>query len=290
MDRWTCQLNVSLLGITHQISHSKHTKPLPLPFKNLVFSAWPDHVAPLHSLCSINLCSWDQVWQVWHYWHILDSSAADNRNRHFIMKTRRFCTSSRVPDVIPCRIKASSFEPSYIKIASICTAGKSFSTDAVDWIVAVLSITRNTFFTSLTKNPITNNLLVILCQDIDMVTILVTNRHISLIVAIIHVHKLAAGKFLWNSHHALVKLHRTIGRLQYLGNSLDRLLSLDMSSSLLQNNSTPQLNTLILSGFHGGHFLRTADCWGMPLARVVQGKNTNTCYFYKPSHTKTQLE
>lgn len=145
---------------------------------------------------------------------LLPQSAADNRNRWtFPSKAPRCCTSS--PVSFPSRIGGSSFalKPSQIKTALNHTARKSFSTDALDWITVALSIGRNIFLTSLTKNTITNNLLDILCLDVATVSRIEANRHISLTDPIIHVHKLAAGKFLWNNHHALVKLHRTISRL-----------------------------------------------------------------------------
>lgn len=156
--------------------------------------------------------------QLWQCRHVLGFSAADNRNRWtFPSKAPRCCTSSRVS--IPSRIGGSSFalKPSQIKTAPNHTAGKSVSTDALDWITVALSIGRNIFLTSLTKSTITNNLLDILCQDVATVSNIEANRHISLTDAIIHVHKLAAGKFLWNNHHALVRLHRTISSAVIFG-------------------------------------------------------------------------
>lgn len=41
--------------------------------------------------------------------------------------------------------------PSNIKIAPNHAAGKSFSTDALDWITVALSIAENIFLTSLSK-------------------------------------------------------------------------------------------------------------------------------------------
>lgn len=82
--------------------------------------------------------------------------AADNTNGWRLShQTPVFCTSS--PISFPSRIRASSFalDPSHIKIAPNHTAGKSFSTGALDWIAVALSIGRNTFFTSQTKNTTT---------------------------------------------------------------------------------------------------------------------------------------
>lgn len=58
--------------------------------------------------------------------------------------------------------------PSKIKIAPNHTAGKSFSTDALDWITVALSIAENIFLASLSKKH-NNNLLDMLCQDVDTV-------------------------------------------------------------------------------------------------------------------------
>lgn len=125
--------------------------------------------------------------------------AADNTNGWRVSRqTPVFCTSS--PISFPSRIRASSFalNPSHIKIAPNHTAGKSFSADALDWIAVALSIGRNTFFTSQTKNTttITNRLLDILCQEDETASNIEANKCISLTDAIIHAHKLAAGKFL----------------------------------------------------------------------------------------------
>lgn len=73
----------------------------------------------------------------------------------FPPKPPRCCTPS--PVSFPSRIGGSSFalKPSHVKTAPNHTARKSFSTDALDWITVALSIGRDIFFTSLTKNTIT---------------------------------------------------------------------------------------------------------------------------------------
>lgn len=104
-------------------------------------------------------------------------------------------TSSPVPDVFLSMCVSQKL--SKIKIAPNHTAGKSFSTDALDWIAVALSIAENIFLTSLSKKH--NNKQSVgyplpRCRHSEK--ILEANNHISLTEAIIHVHKLAAGKFL----------------------------------------------------------------------------------------------
>lgn len=165
----------------------------------------------------LNLCSWDQVRQV--RMTLLTPSCPSPRTTETGGRFQKHVFFAHLLQFLMCfsaesKSAALTQNPSNIKIAPNHTAGKSFSTDALDRITVALSIAENIFLTSLSKKH--NNKQSVghplpRCRHSEK--ILEANSHICLTDAIIHVHKLAAGKFLWNSHHALVKLRRTISRL-----------------------------------------------------------------------------